>query len=47
MMGSQNLNKFKLMEQEKADLISSHYKRLEEADKEKHMEVQRLKELQR
>ena len=42
-----HLGKIKQMEEEKSDLVSTMYKKLEETEREKGEEIERLKEIQR
>lgn len=44
---NQQLSKVKQMDEEKSDIISNMYKKLEEGEKEKSMEIERLKDIQR
>lgn len=41
------VNKTRQMEEEKSEIMSSMYKKLEEVEKEKAQEIERLKDIQR
>lgn len=44
---NQQLAKVKQMEEEKSEILANMYKKLEESEKEKSLEIERLKEIQR
>ncbi|XP_053392988.1 fas-binding factor 1 homolog [Mercenaria mercenaria] len=44
---NQQLSKVKYMEEEKSDILSNMYKKLEESEKDKSLEIERLKEIHR
>ena len=43
----QQVTKTRRMEEEKADMMASMYKKLDEAEKEKAQEIERLRDIQR